>query len=179
MPKCTGTRKSSTGSMARRCCDTSARSSTHATNSRNSCSRPERRCSSHLDISRCRRRASRSGSATSASNNSTSSSLSQTITKPEAFIKALGLDRDLLPGARAANETFALRVPAPFLARIEPGDPDDPLLKQVLPVAAELEEQPGFVSDPLEEGAAKRAPGLLQKYAGRALLIATQACAIH
>jgi EF-P beta-lysylation protein EpmB len=70
-------------------------------------------------------------------------------------------------------------VPASFLARIKPGDPDDPLLRQVLPVAAELDEQPGYVADPLEEGAARRAPGLLQKYAGRALLITTQACAIH
>ena len=105
--------------------------------------------------------------------------MSQTITKPEPLLAALGLGADLLPAARAANEAFALRVPAPFLARIKPGDPDDPLLKQVLPVAAELEEQPGFVSDPLEEAAAKRAPGLLQKYAGRALLIATQACAVH
>ncbi len=105
--------------------------------------------------------------------------MSQTITKPEALLAALGLDAHLLPAARAANGTFALRVPAAFLARMKPGDPDDPLLKQVLPVAAELEEQPGYVADPLEEGAAKRAPGLLQKYAGRALLITTAACAIH
>jgi EF-P beta-lysylation protein EpmB len=105
--------------------------------------------------------------------------LSQTITKPAALIEALGLNPQLLPSARAANESFALRVPAPFLARIKPGDPDDPLLKQILPVAAELEEQPGYVPDPLEESAARRAPGLLQKYAGRALLITTQACAIH
>jgi len=105
--------------------------------------------------------------------------LTQTITKPEVLFEALGLDARLLPGARAANQTFALRVPAPYLARIRRGDPDDPLLKQVLPVGAELEEQPGYVADPLEERAARRAPGLLQKYAGRALLIATQACAIH
>jgi EF-P beta-lysylation protein EpmB len=105
--------------------------------------------------------------------------LSQTITKPEALFAALGLDAGLLPAARAANETFALRVPASFVARMKPGDPDDPLLRQVLPVAAELEEQPGFVPDPLEEAAATRAPGLLQKYAGRALLIATAACAVH
>ena len=105
--------------------------------------------------------------------------MSQTITKPEALLAALGLDAQLLPAARAANETFALRVPAAFLARIKPGDPDDPLLKQILPVAAELEDQPGFISDPLEERAATRAPGLLQKYAGRALLIATAACAVH
>jgi EF-P beta-lysylation protein EpmB len=105
--------------------------------------------------------------------------LSQTITKPEAFLATLGLDAQLSPAARAANETFALRVPAPFLARIKPGDPDDPLLKQVLPAAAELEQQPGYVADPLDEAAARRAPGLLQKYAGRALLITTAACAIH
>src|SRR5689334_4138410 len=147
--------------MEPRCCDTSARSSTPATNTRRSCSRPARRCSCRLDISRCRRRASRSGSATSASNNSTSNPLSQTITKPEALLAALGLDAQLLPAASAANETFALRVPAPFLARIKPGDPDDPLLRQILPVAAELEDQPGFIPDPLEERAATRAPGLL------------------
>ena len=38
--------------------------------------------------------------------------MSQTITKPEALLAALGLDAQLLPAARAANETFALRVPA-------------------------------------------------------------------
>src|SRR5690242_8152712 len=165
--------------MASKCCDTSARSSIRATWTRSGCSPPARRCSCPSGTSRCRRKASRSGSATSASNNSTSSPLSQTITKPEALIEALWLDPQLLPSARAANESFALRVPAPFLARIKPGDPDDPLLKQILPVSAELEEQPGYVPDPLEESAARRAPGLLQKYAGRALLITTQACAIH
>jgi EF-P beta-lysylation protein EpmB len=59
------------------------------------------------------------------------------------------------------------------------GDPADPLLRQVLPVAAELVEEPGFVADPLGEREAMRAPGLLQKYQGRALLITTSACAVH
>jgi EF-P beta-lysylation protein EpmB len=105
--------------------------------------------------------------------------LSRIITKPETLLAELGLDPQLLPAARAANQTFALRVPAPFLARIRPGDPDDPLLRQILPVAAELDERAGYVADPLEERAARRAPGLLQKYAGRALLITTAACAVH
>ncbi|HTU65191.1 MAG TPA: EF-P beta-lysylation protein EpmB [Steroidobacteraceae bacterium] len=105
--------------------------------------------------------------------------MTRPLSKPEALIESLGLDPALLPAARAANETFALRVPPAWLARIRPGDPDDPLLKQILPVADELDERPGFVADPLEERAATRAPGLLQKYAGRALLVTTQACAIH
>ena len=40
-------------------------------------------------------------------------------------------------------------------------------------------ETPGYGPDPLQEHEAARAPNLLQKYAGRALLITTQACAIH
>jgi EF-P beta-lysylation protein EpmB len=105
--------------------------------------------------------------------------VSASITTPEALLSALGLDPALLAGARAANETFALRVTPSFLARMRHGDVNDPLLRQVLPLADELSESPGYVPDPLDEHAATRAPGLLQKYAGRALLVTTQACAIH
>jgi EF-P beta-lysylation protein EpmB len=49
----------------------------------------------------------------------------------------------------------------------------------VLSVPEELLSAQGYVSDPLEEDAARGAPGLLQKYQGRALLIATGACAVH
>jgi EF-P beta-lysylation protein EpmB len=101
------------------------------------------------------------------------------ITKPAELLEALQLDPALLSGANAANEAFVLRVPESFVARMRPGDPNDPLLRQVLPLGVELEEQPGYSSDPLDERAAQRAPGLLRKYAGRALLITTQACAIH
>jgi EF-P beta-lysylation protein EpmB len=59
------------------------------------------------------------------------------------------------------------------------GDPNDPLLRQVLPSDEELLEHEGFVPDPLGEREAVRAPGLLHKYQGRALLITTSACAVH
>jgi EF-P beta-lysylation protein EpmB len=105
--------------------------------------------------------------------------LAASTTEPEALLAALGLDPRLLAGARAANETFDLRVTPSFLARMRHGDVNDPLLRQVLPLADELIDTPGYGFDPLQEHAATRAPGLLQKYAGRALLITTQACAIH
>ncbi len=60
-----------------------------------------------------------------------------------------------------------------------PGDPNDPLLRQVLPIAAELEEQPGFSKDPVGDEQSRRATGLLQKYQGRALVLVTGACALH
>ena len=38
---------------------------------------------------------------------------------------------------------------------------------------------PGFVADPVDDDSASGKPGLMQKYHGRALLIATGTCAIH
>ena len=105
--------------------------------------------------------------------------LSRSITSPEELIAALGLDAALLAGARAGAETFGLRVTPSFLGRMKRGDRHDPLLRQVLPLIGETEQFDGYVADPLAERAYMRAPNLLQKYAGRALLIATQACAIH
>ena len=76
------------------------------------------------------------------------------------------------------EDEFPLLVPRSFVARMRPGDPNDPLLRQVLPTAAERRTQPGFVDDPLDELAVAQ-DGVLQKYAGRALVITTAACPVH
>lgn len=82
--------------------------------------------------------------------------------------------------ALAAARDFPLRVPQAFVQRMRRGDAADPLLLQVLPLAAErLPPSPGYSRDPLEEMAAAAIPGLLHKYRGRALLVATGACAVH
>jgi EF-P beta-lysylation protein EpmB len=105
--------------------------------------------------------------------------ISRAITKPEALLAELQLDASLLRGARAGAEAFALRVTPSFLARMRRGDANDPLLRQVLPLDAELEDTADYVPDPLQEREYTLAPNLLKKYTGRALLITTQACAIH
>ncbi len=70
-------------------------------------------------------------------------------------------------------------VPESYLARMQAGDPDDPLLRQVLPLGDEEAVVPGFEQDAVGDGASRAAPGLLHKYHGRALLIAAGACAVH
>jgi L-lysine 2,3-aminomutase len=79
----------------------------------------------------------------------------------------------------AADAGFALRVPRGFVARMRPGDAQDPLLLQVLPQLAELEQVPGFVADAVGDLASREAQGVLHKYQGRALLIASGSCAIN
>nr|VFJ43507.1 MAG: L-lysine 2,3-aminomutase [Candidatus Kentron sp. FW]VFJ64807.1 MAG: L-lysine 2,3-aminomutase [Candidatus Kentron sp. FW] len=74
---------------------------------------------------------------------------------------------------------FPLLVPRGYVARMQKGNPRDPLLRQVLPIAEENAECPGYTKDPLGECHALRAPGVLQKYQGRVLLMTTTACAIH
>lgn len=85
---------------------------------------------------------------------------------------------------QAAEENpFPLFVPLEFLARMRAGDPHDPLLRQVLPLPEEAEPAAGFTSDPVGEvggpASASLSIGLLRKYHGRALLVASGACGVH
>jgi len=105
--------------------------------------------------------------------------LAEAVTDPRELLAVLGLPASMADAAERAGEKFSLRVTRSFLSRMRHGDANDPLLRQVLPVDEELLEVAGYGADPLEEGAARRAPQLLHKYTGRALLIATEACAIH
>jgi EF-P beta-lysylation protein EpmB len=105
--------------------------------------------------------------------------LREAITDPAELLALLDLDPALAPRASDAARTFPLRVPRGFIARMRRGDPADPLLRQVLPIGEELDAMPGYSADPLGEAAATAAPGLLHKYQGRALLIATGACAVN
>jgi EF-P beta-lysylation protein EpmB len=105
--------------------------------------------------------------------------LAQAITDPKELLEVLHISEDWLPAARDAARQFPLRVPRSFVARMQRGNPHDPLLLQVLPLGLELQDTPGFVNDPVGDLASKVAAGMLQKYQGRALLIATGACAVH
>ena len=101
------------------------------------------------------------------------------ITDPAELLSLLQLEAESLPEMLAAAQDFPLRVPRGYVRLMEPGNPDDPLLRQVLSVPAELREEEGYSSDPLEEASHTPVPGLLHKYHGRALLVVTGACAVH
>ncbi len=101
------------------------------------------------------------------------------IRDPAELCQRLRLPNRIRDAAERAGQGFPLFAPLGYVAKMVPGDPLDPLLLQVLPVAAELDEQTGFTSDPVGDAAAHLEPGLLHKYPGRVLLVTTGACAIH
>ena len=103
----------------------------------------------------------------------------EAITDPRELLKLLDLAHlaaELLP---ARDTGFTMRVPRGFAARMRRGDASDPLLLQVLPRAAELDDVTGFTADAVGDLNARVGAGLLHKYAGRALLIATGSCAVN
>jgi EF-P beta-lysylation protein EpmB len=106
-------------------------------------------------------------------------SLIEAVTDPVELIELLQLDPALLESAQAAARLFPLKVPRSFIARMKKGDANDPLLRQVLPLGAELLSTPGYVKDPLQEKAVNPVSGLLHKYASRVLLTLTSACGVN
>ncbi|WP_347259704.1 EF-P beta-lysylation protein EpmB [Rudaea sp.] len=103
----------------------------------------------------------------------------EAVTDPRELLALVGL-QDLAENILPRLDTgFALRVPRSFVARMRAGDARDPLLLQVLPQAAELEAVPGFGLDAVGDLEARTARGVLHKYHGRALLVATGSCAVN
>lgn len=105
--------------------------------------------------------------------------LAKAIRSPEELLNRVGLTPDQISGGITFDKGFSLRVPRGFADRIKPGNPNDPLLLQVLSRQIEHENQDGFLLDPVGDGPSVVQPGLLHKYHGRVLLIATGACPIH
>ena len=105
--------------------------------------------------------------------------LADAVRSPAELCQQLGLDPALAVGAERAAGSFSLLVPQPYLARIQPGDPSDPLLLQILPQAAEIVAVPGYGADPVGEVNALCGPNLLRKYQGRILMVTTGACGVH
>lgn len=97
------------------------------------------------------------------------------------FLKIKQVDKHLMLSDYDLNQTFKTRVPKSFAELMQPGNPIDPLLLQVLPLNAENITVAGFEKDPLKERNPQTnpLPGVLHKFSSRILLTLTGACAVH
>ena len=101
------------------------------------------------------------------------------LTSVGAVLDVLGERLAVSSSVRRDMEAVGERVPVAvtpyYLSLADPSDPRDPILPQVLPDPAELEEdgQP----DPFEEEDLQIAPGVVHRYPDRALFLLTNYCA--
>lgn len=105
--------------------------------------------------------------------------LSDLITDPKDLTEFLELDDADRPASLKAQSQFPLKVPRPFMAKMNKADWNDPLLRQVWPAIEEEIVHGDYVDDPLAEANSNPVSGLLHKYQGRVLLTAAPHCAIH
>ncbi|TQV86976.1 EF-P beta-lysylation protein EpmB [Aliikangiella coralliicola] len=104
--------------------------------------------------------------------------LKEAVSDPLELLQDLNLKPEDIEYAIDPSNPFKVRVPRPFIEKMRIGDPDDPLLRQVLSLDIENADFEGYSSDPLKETNSDT-PGLLHKYEGRVLLILASACAVN
>lgn len=104
--------------------------------------------------------------------------LAEGFSNIEELCRYLEIDSQQLPLLHQ-YKAFPLKVTRSYVDCMQKGNPDDPLLRQILPLQAELIESADYKADPVGDLAAITTPGVIHKYQGRVLLILTGACAIH
>ncbi len=105
--------------------------------------------------------------------------LRKAFARPADLLEFLQLDSSLPALQLERLRDFPLRVPYGFAARMKKGDARDPLFLQVWPQAREAEMVPGFSQDAVGDLHKLKPGGLIHKYQGRALVVATGACAVN
>lgn len=105
--------------------------------------------------------------------------LKNAISSPKLLLKTLNLPEQDFEQSIAARKLFALRVPQPFVAKMEKGNPQDPLFLQVMCSDLEFTQTEGFSTDPLEEQNANVVPNILHKYKNRLLFMVKGGCAVN
>jgi lysine 2,3-aminomutase len=97
------------------------------------------------------------------------------VRTPEEMCRHLSSLRDKIEIIRAINKRYPLLISPYYLSLINDDDPDDPLLRQVIPYLEELSDGDGD-EDPLAEERDMPVPGLTHRYPDRVLLVLTNFC---
>ncbi|CCQ11136.1 Lysyl-lysine 2,3-aminomutase [Pseudoalteromonas luteoviolacea B = ATCC 29581] len=104
--------------------------------------------------------------------------LANVVTDPIKLVQTLEIEDFFTEKDLQARQLFPMRVPWPFIHKMRKGDPNDPLLKQVMPAHQEFLQKAGYVKDPLLEQQSAL-PGLLHKYRSRVLVLLKTGCAVN
>jgi lysine 2,3-aminomutase len=74
---------------------------------------------------------------------------------------------------------YAVAVTADLAALIDASDPQDPIARQFIPSAAELDSAPGERADPIGDDAYSPVPGIVHRYPDRVLFKLVHVCAVY
>ncbi|WP_428030493.1 lysine-2,3-aminomutase-like protein [Ancylobacter sp.] len=103
---------------------------------------------------------------------------------PERTLRRVGelADAGLVaadPALEAVAARYAVAVTPALAGLIDPADPADPIARQFLPDARELEAHPQESEDPIGDAAHSPVPGIVHRYPDRVLLKLVGVCAVY
>ena len=104
--------------------------------------------------------------------------LSNRLNSVEDFEKVLNLT-DSERKALGTPGLFRVDVTPYYVSLIKPDDPNDPIRKQVIPTAGEVDAFTGMMEDSLAEDKHSPVPGLVHRYPDRVLMLVTTQCASY
>jgi lysine 2,3-aminomutase len=105
--------------------------------------------------------------------------MQKTLTTPAGLVAA-GLAAPERAAELAAVATrYAIALPPALAALIDPNDPDDPIARQFLPDARELERDLSERDDPIGDALKSPVAGLVHRYRDRVLLKLVSVCAVY
>ena len=105
--------------------------------------------------------------------------LANSFTTPEELSRVVTLSAEEEKALLYPSMKLPLRVTPYYLSLIDPGDPEDPLRRTVVPLAAECFVSPGEAADPLDEEGDCQVPGIVHRYPDRVLFLVTGFCSTY
>jgi lysine 2,3-aminomutase len=104
--------------------------------------------------------------------------LSHRLNAVEDFAPILTLTESERKALNQRN-LFRVDITPYFVSLIDPGNPEDPIRKQIIPTAGEIIPFTGEMEDSLAEDAHSPVPGLVHRYPDRVLMLVTNRCASY
>lgn len=103
----------------------------------------------------------------------------KTARTPRDLVDAGVLDEERAAAIDAVARRFALAVTPDLIDRIDASDPADPIARQFVPDAAELDVHPDELSDPIGDAVHSPVKGVVHRYPDRALLKPIHVCPVY
>jgi len=86
---------------------------------------------------------------------------------------------DALPALERVAARYAVGITPALVDLMDPDDPQDPIARQFVPAAAELETRPEELADPIGDDAHSPVEGIVHRYPDRVLLKLVHVCAVY
>lgn len=96
-----------------------------------------------------------------------------------AELESAGLLESSLPVLEQVAARYAIAITPEMARLIGRGDPADPIARQFVPDAREVEQSPGERADPIGDETHEAVPGVVHRYPDRVLMKLTHVCPVY